>query len=97
MLGAGRSGREPRCRPNEPRRHRSPKAKYRIENWRQYDRALQQRGRVTVWVTPEALATWTPAKTGQRGRLPAYSDMAIETGLLLRLALGRPWRQAEGR
>jgi hypothetical protein len=34
--------------------------------------------------------------TGQRGRSPFYSDLAIETGHLLRLAFGRPWRQTEG-
>jgi len=49
-----------------------------------------------VWVTPEALAAWQPPRTGQRGRPRDYSDVAIETGHLLRLAFGRPWRQTEG-
>ena len=49
-----------------------------------------------MWVTPEALAAWHPPKTGRRGRSRAYSDLAIETGHLLRLAFGRPWRQTEG-
>jgi hypothetical protein len=49
-----------------------------------------------VWVTPEALAAWHPPKTGRRGRSRTYSDIAIETGHLLRLAFGRPWRQTEG-
>jgi Transposase DDE domain len=31
-----------------------------------------------------------------RGRPRDYSDLAIETGHLLRLAFGRPWRQTEG-
>src|ERR687894_1231944 len=35
-------------------------------------------------------------RTGRRGRPRAYSDLAIETGHLLRLAFGRPWRQTEG-
>ena len=81
---------------NEPRRHKIPKATYKVGNWREYNRALRQRGSLTVWVTPEALATWTPAQTGRRGRPPAYSDLAIETGIMLRLAMGRPWRQTEG-
>jgi hypothetical protein len=37
-----------------------------------------------------------PAATGRRGRARTYSDVAIETGLMLRLAFGRPWRQTEG-
>jgi hypothetical protein len=36
------------------------------------------------------------AKTGRRGRSPQYANLAIETGHLLRLAFGRPWRQTEG-
>jgi hypothetical protein len=47
-------------------------------------------------VTPEALAAWTPAKSGRRGRPQTYSDIAVEAGLMLRLAFGRPWRQTEG-
>src|SRR5215212_1463429 len=81
---------------NESRRHRIPRARYRVSNWPEYDRALQQRGSLTVWVTPEALAAWHPPKTGRRGRSRTYSDIAIETGHLLRLAFGRPWRQTEG-
>ncbi len=81
---------------NEPRRHEIPKARYKVTHWPDYDRALQQRGSLTVWVTPEALAAWQPPRTGQRGRPRDYSDVAIETGHLLRLAFGRPWRQTEG-
>src|SRR5215204_6700877 len=81
---------------NEARRHKIPKARYKVTNWPEYDRALQQRGSLTVWVTPAALAAWHPPKTGRPGRSRAYSDLAIETGHLLRLAFGRPWRQTEG-
>src|SRR3954469_22198375 len=83
-------------RANEPRRHKIPRARYKVRNWPAYDRALQQRGSLTLWVTPEALAAWHPPQTGQRGRPRDYSDVAIETGHLLRLAFGRPWRQTEG-
>jgi hypothetical protein len=81
---------------NEARRHKIPRARYKVTNWPEYDRALQQRGSLTVWVTPEALAAWHPPKTGRRGRSQTYSDLAIETGHLLRLAFGQPWRQTEG-
>ena len=81
---------------NELRRHKIPRARYKVCNWPEYDRALQQRGSLTAWVTPEALAAWQPPRTGQRGRPRDYSDVAIETGHLLRLAFGRPWRQTEG-
>jgi hypothetical protein len=73
-----------------------PKARYRVKNWREYDQALQGRGSLTLWVTPEALAAWQAPLSGRRGRSHQYSDLAIETGHLLRLAFGRPWRQTEG-
>src|SRR5215213_1716769 len=81
---------------NEARRHKIPRARYRVTNWPEYDGALQRRGSLTLWVTPEALAAWHPPKTGRRGRSRGYSDLAIETGHMLRLAFGRPWRQTEG-
>src|SRR5690349_19501581 len=81
---------------NEPRRHKIPKARYKVSNWREYDQALQQRGSLTVWVTPEALEAWAPEKTGRRGRPTSYSDIVIETAVMLRLAMGKPWRQTEG-
>jgi transposase len=81
---------------NESRRHKIPKARYPVENWSNYDAALRRHGDLTLWVTPEAIAVWTPPATGRRGRPSRYSDLAIETGLMLRLAFGRPWRQTEG-
>src|SRR3712207_599835 len=81
---------------DEARRHRIPRARYKISNWPKYDRARQRRGSLTVWVTPEALAVWHPPRTGRRGRPHDYSDLAIETGHMQRLAFGRPWRQTEG-
>jgi len=81
---------------NEARRHPFPKVRYRVSNWREYDQAWQERGSLTLWVTPEALAAWHPTPSGKRGRARSYSDLAMETGHLLRLAFGQPWRQTEG-
>src|SRR5947209_3564662 len=81
---------------NAARRPPFPKARYRVRNWGEYDQAWQERGSLTVWVTPEAIAAWQAPPTGQRGRSPFPSDLAMETGPLRRLAFGRPWRQTEG-
>ena len=43
---------------NQERRHRIPKARYRVKNWRDYDAALRRRGDLTVWVTAEAIEAW---------------------------------------
>jgi hypothetical protein len=84
------------CKADEPRRRRIPKTRYKIENWAEYDAALRRRGSLTVWVTPATIVAWTPAPTGRRGRPRSYSDVAIEAGLMLRPAFGRPWRQTDG-
>src|SRR3954471_12782682 len=71
---------------NEPHRHKIPRARYRVQNWPEYDRPLQRREDLTGWVTPEAIAAEHPPRTGRRGRPRDYSALAIETGHLLRLA-----------
>jgi Transposase DDE domain len=83
-------------RVNEARHHQFPRARYQVKNWGEYDQALPDRGSLTVWFTPEAVAAWHSSPTGERGRSRRYSDVAMETGRLLRLAFGRPWRQTEG-
>jgi hypothetical protein len=84
------------CKFNESRRHKIPKARYRVTNWPDYDAALVRRGSLTVWLTEEAvMASHMPA-AGERGGQPIYSDIAIETGLALRLVLHQPLRQTEG-
>ena len=72
--------------------HPTYKAKYRVANWPAYNQALVRRGDVTVWVSSEAIAAWTPRRSGQR----RYSDLAIGTTLTLRLLYHLPLRQAEG-
>ena len=65
--------------------HPRYKTKYRVANWAAYNQALVRRGDVTVWVSSEAIAAWTPGRSGRRGGQRRYSDLAIETALTLRL------------
>src|SRR5215510_10901606 len=53
-------------------------------------------GDVTLWMSPEAIASWEPAGVGTRGGQRQYSDVAIETALTLRLLFHLPLRQTEG-
>ena len=76
--------------------HPTYKTKYRVANWAAYNQALVRRGDVTVWVSSEAVAAWTPRQSGRRGGQRRYSDLAIETALTLRLLSHFPRRQAEG-
>ena len=76
--------------------NRKYKTKYRIRNWREYERALRSRGDVTIWLSAEAIAAWTQPKNGLRGGQRRYSDLAILTALTLRLVFRLPLRQTEG-
>jgi hypothetical protein len=78
------------------RRRKIPVAKYRVTNWPDYDAALVRRGSLTIWFTHEAIAAWDAPVTGKRGGQTVYSDLAIETGLALRLVLRLGLRQTEG-
>ena len=76
--------------------HPKYKTKYRVSNWAEYDRALVQRGSITLWISEDAVASWKPAPTGLRGGQKKFSDHAIEIALTLRLVFNLPPRQAEG-
>ena len=81
---------------HESRRHKFPKARYRVTNWPEYDAALVRRGGLALWFTEEAVAAWRAPATGERGGQPIYSAIAIEPGLALRLGFHQPLRQTEG-
>ena len=68
----------------------------RAINWPEYERALIRRGDITLWLSADAIAAWTPAPSGRRGGQRKFSDHGIETALTLRLVFGLPLRQAEG-
>ena len=76
--------------------NRKYKTKYRIRNWKEYERGLRSRGDVTIWLSEEAIAAWTPEKNGLRGAQRRYSNLAILTALTLRVVFGLPLRQTEG-
>ncbi len=74
--------------------HPKYKTKYRVINWSEYDRALIERGDVTLWISENAIASWKPAPSGRRGAQRKFSDHAIETALTLRLVFKLPRRSS---
>jgi len=73
------------------------KKQYRIRNWRQYNKALVNRGSLTVWFDEESITKWRNVQpTGQRGRPYDYSNTAIYCALTLRNLFRLPLRATEG-
>jgi hypothetical protein len=81
---------------NAPRRHHIPKMKFSVKNWAEYDAGLRRRGSLTLWLTPEVLDGWQAARRTTPGEQSSYSELAIETGMMLRLAFHLALRQTEG-
>jgi hypothetical protein len=81
---------------NAARRHHIPKMKFQVKNWAEYDAGLRSRGSLTLWVTPEVLDGWRSARRTTPGGQSVYSALAIETGMMLRLAFQLALRQTEG-
>ena len=77
------------------RRHRIPRACYRILNWPAYEAGLRRRGDLTLWLDQAALAGWVAPKRSTPGGQPRYSDLAVELVLTLRLVFHLALRQAE--
>jgi IS5 family transposase len=78
-------------------KHKKTKAKYRLRNWGEYNRALVQRGSLTLWITEDVLQTWHPTEPeGKRGHPRTYTDTAIETMVTLQEIYHLGLRQTEG-
>jgi hypothetical protein len=81
---------------NAVRRHRIPKARYRVQNWLAYEAGLKRRGDLTLWLDEDAVAGWQAPRRTTPGGQAWYSDLAIELVLMLRLVFHLALRQAEG-
>jgi IS5 family transposase len=81
---------------NADRRHRIPRQRHRVTNWREYDAALQARGSLTVWFSDEAVQAWKAEPRTTRGGQLRYSGLAIATALTLRAVFRLALRQTEG-
>ena len=80
---------------NAARRHRIPKARYRIRNWPAYEAGLKRRGDLTLWVDETAVTGWAAPRRESPGGQRLYSDVAIRLVLTLRLVFHLALRQAE--
>ena len=79
---------------NAARRHRIPRARFCVRNWRAYEAGLGRRGDLTLWVDEAALASWRAPRRSTPGGQPRYADLATEAVLSLRLVFHLALRQA---
>jgi hypothetical protein len=78
---------------NADRRHHIPKMSIKVQNWPEYEAGLRRRGSLTLWIEDAALGDWQSTGPGGQAR---YTDAAIQTSLMLRMAFKLALRQTEG-
>ena len=72
------------------------KPQYRTRNWKEYNTALINRGRITLWINPEVAKAWKAQSDGLPHKQKVYSDLAIQTVLTLKVLFKLPFRSAQG-
>src|ERR1043166_2678748 len=71
--------------------------RYRIRNWREYNRALINRGRLTVWFDEHAIAGWRHTEPAAGPGAPrTYADLAIECALVFKAVYHLSLRAVQG-
>ncbi len=73
------------------------KTSYKVNNWARYNESLVSRGDITFWFDEDVLDAWEHDNAEWKvGRPFTYSDLAIESLLMLRELFRLPYRQTEG-
>ena len=57
------------------------KAKYKVRNWPEYNKALKDRGRITVWFNENSVQNWSSKK--KQAKKVVLNAMPIMLFLLL--------------
>jgi Transposase DDE domain len=81
---------------NEPRSQHNPKRQYCVRNWSEYDLGLVRRGEIRVRLSQEAIAGWRAEGRTTPGGQRRFSNLAVETTLILSAVHRLPLRQSEG-
>jgi hypothetical protein len=73
-----------------------PKTLYRVKNWSEYDKALVQRGSITIWLSEDFEKNWQYVGEKRRGSQFDYSAQAIIIMLTVKNVFHLPNRATEG-
>ncbi len=83
--------------PPKAQKEPSPsKEKYRLTNWPAYNKALINRGFITLWLDENTLAQWYYQGPPTRGGVFRYSDQCIQAVLAIKAVFKLAFRQTQG-
>ncbi len=70
---------------------------YRTMNWSSYNRALINRGNISIWFDPTTTTTqWYAQPQGKHGRNQTYSDAVIQCCLMIKSLFRLSLRMVSG-
>src|SRR5215216_225343 len=79
------------------RKRKKRKQLYRIRNWKDYNKALSDRGSITFWFDESSISSWLAhSKSGKRGKPRTYGDACIQCMLVLKGVYHLPQRATFG-
>ena len=70
--------------------------KYRIRNWKEYNKALINRVSISIWFSDDVIEKWNAKQSIKRGRPKIYSDEAILCMLMIKSVYKLPLRALRG-
>lgn len=73
-----------------------PKEKYRVTNWKAYNKALVERGSLTLWIDDGVVEDWYHTGEQKPGGEVIYSDRCMECMLSIKSLFRLGFRQTEG-
>lgn len=79
-----------------PRTPTSKGGRYKVTNWKEYNRSLKNRGSITLWMSEDVIAQWYYKGEKQRGAQFKYSAESIEACCMIRKVYRLGLRQTEG-
>jgi Transposase DDE domain len=72
-------------------------SQYKVRNWPQYNKSLQKRGSLSLWISQDSIKGWkSPKNPHFIGAPQQYSDQAILCMMALKVVYGLPYRQLVG-
>lgn len=73
------------------------KPKYRVRNWRDYNRSLVNRGNLTFWISQDLIDHWLEKQeSGRRGRRFVYTEAAMLATASVKFVFQQAGRQTCG-
>lgn len=70
--------------------------RYKVKNWREYNRSLKNRGSLIFWLPKKLEPRWYYHGKARRGSPFVYSDFCIELCCIIRKVYHLPYRQTQG-